>query len=61
MEQGTHAELMARDGLYRHLNEVQTQVERKWARAELVTPQAVPAHSGNGGNGHNMRAGEPNA
>jgi ABC-type multidrug transport system fused ATPase/permease subunit len=31
VEQGTHAELMARHGLYRHLNEVQTRVERQWA------------------------------
>jgi ATP-binding cassette, subfamily B, bacterial len=31
VEQGTHAELMARHGLYRHLNEVQTKVERQWA------------------------------
>jgi ATP-binding cassette subfamily B protein/subfamily B ATP-binding cassette protein MsbA len=31
VEQGTHAELMARRGLYRHLNEVQTKVERQWA------------------------------
>ena len=30
VEQGTHTELMARDGLYRHLNEVQTQVARQW-------------------------------
>ena len=31
VEQGTHAELMAHHGLYRHLNEVQTKVERQWA------------------------------
>jgi ABC-type multidrug transport system fused ATPase/permease subunit len=30
VDQGTHAELMARDGLYRHLNEVQTKVERQY-------------------------------
>jgi ATP-binding cassette subfamily B protein len=30
VEQGTHTELMAKHGLYRHLNEVQTQVERQW-------------------------------
>jgi len=40
VEQGTHAELMAHDGLYRHLNEVQTKVERQWedinARPALV-------------------------
>jgi ATP-binding cassette subfamily B protein len=30
-ERGTHKELMARDGLYRHLNEVQMQMEPEWA------------------------------
>ena len=34
VEQGTHAELMARHGLYRHLNEVQTKVERQWAAVD---------------------------
>jgi ATP-binding cassette, subfamily B, bacterial len=30
VDKGTHMELMARDGLYRHLNEVQGKVERQW-------------------------------
>ncbi len=30
VERGTHTELMAQEGLYRHLNEVQTQVARQW-------------------------------
>jgi ATP-binding cassette subfamily B protein len=29
-EMGTHEELLARDGLYRHLNEVQVQAEPQW-------------------------------
>ena len=30
VETGTHAELMANDGLYRRLNEVQTKIDRQW-------------------------------
>ena len=40
-EMGTHETLMARDGLYRHLNEVQMQIEPQWeairARRKLMT------------------------
>ena len=38
VEMGTHAELMAEDGLYRHLNEVQTQVTRQ---LESIRPAAA--------------------
>ncbi len=48
VEQGTHEELMARDGLYRHLNEVQLEDEPRWlALRERRRQQAelVPAWS----------------
>lgn len=35
VERGTHRELMAQDGLYRHLNMIQTEVERQWATAHV--------------------------
>ncbi len=35
VERGTHTELMAQDGLYRHLNEVQTQVARQWGEIDV--------------------------
>jgi hypothetical protein len=42
---GTHEELMASDGLYRHLNEVQIRAEPQWAmvrerRQRLVAVEA---------------------
>ena len=30
LEMGTHEQLMASDGLYRHLNKVQMQLEPRW-------------------------------
>jgi ATP-binding cassette, subfamily B, bacterial len=36
VETGTHAELMAHDGLYRRLNEVQTKVDRQWEEIGAV-------------------------
>lgn len=40
VERGTHRELMAQNGLYRHLNVIQTEVERQWATAH-TGPLAV--------------------
>jgi len=37
-EMGTHEELMRNDGLYRHLNEVQAQLDPRW---ELAQPKAM--------------------
>lgn len=37
VDQGTHRELMARDGLYRHLNQVQTRFEDQWEAIRPVT------------------------
>ncbi len=46
VEQGTHEELMARDGLYRHLNEVQAEDEPRWRAVRKLRQeqsQQVPA------------------
>jgi ATP-binding cassette, subfamily B, bacterial len=56
VEQGRHAELMAQDGLYRHLNEVQTQMDRKWATPALAGEVETDLER-NSGNGHGIRLG----
>ena len=45
VEQGAHEELMARDGLYRHLNEVQLEDEPRWlaVRQRRQARELVPA------------------
>jgi ATP-binding cassette subfamily B protein len=44
VEQGTHEELMVRDGLYRHLNEVQLEDEPRWlaVRQQRRARELVP-------------------
>jgi ABC-type multidrug transport system fused ATPase/permease subunit len=45
IEQGTHEELMEREGLYRHLNEVQLEDEPRWmeVRQRRQVHEPVPA------------------
>jgi ATP-binding cassette subfamily B protein/subfamily B ATP-binding cassette protein MsbA len=45
IEQGTHAELMAHGGLYRHLNEVQTRVDRHWVEVGEMEEMGLVAES----------------
>ncbi|MEJ2208644.1 MAG: ABC transporter ATP-binding protein [Anaerolineae bacterium] len=47
VEQGTHEVLMARDGLYRHLNEVQMEEEPRWleVRQQRQERELVPSWS----------------
>lgn len=40
-EEGTHVELMARDGLYRHLNEVQLDSEPRWGEMQRRRKQLM--------------------
>jgi ATP-binding cassette, subfamily B, bacterial len=37
VDQGTHHELMARDGLYRHLNQVQIRIADQWEAIRPIT------------------------
>jgi ATP-binding cassette subfamily B protein/subfamily B ATP-binding cassette protein MsbA len=42
LEMGTHEQLMASDGLYRHLNKVQMQLEPRWDAGARRSPAVAP-------------------
>ena len=44
-DMGTHEELMSREGLYKHLNEVQTEMEQVLEQPAILEVAATPTRS----------------